>query len=412
MADHERDTLRTEVRAFRKVARWLSDPTAGRLADLMRIEEQINLTAMLPLVDVDLFAAVPDVGHRSASTTITGEVRIRPGDAGGPTRRPRQAHSVAPQDTSRPTAAPSSSEVPQQAPVFSLRQREASRDLRQDAAWPHAGSNRVPGQSLPPDVPAQAHDSQAHVSVQQSAGPEEARGDTSPYAGRSRSALAQLTQVAEELATHLHPHRAPDTAPQQRSVPEFPAPLRTPEPLALSQLEQLMHQALRLTSRASGTRMPREVPAERDVYDAQPGPWAALHAQDREASSVDTSGSPESDQQHVLHLIASHVDHLLASDMAAPLPGVRADIQPDLAGVRSLEHGAGHAPGYADHTSGASWTEAGAGFAGALPRPSTPANAFALREPPGAPQMDAASLAALVNEVLVEQARRHGVDLS
>ena len=86
MADHERDTLRTEVRAFRKLARWLSDPTAGRLADLMRIEEQINLTAMLPLVDVDLFAAVPDVGHRSASTTMTGEVRIRPGDAGGPTQ--------------------------------------------------------------------------------------------------------------------------------------------------------------------------------------------------------------------------------------------------------------------------------------------------------------------------------------
>ena len=226
-----------------------------------------------------------------------------------------------------------------------------------------AGSNRVPGQSLPPDVPAQAHNSQAHVSVQQSAGPEEARGDTSPYAGRSHSALAQLAQVVEELAPHLHPHRAPDTAPEQRSVPESPAPLRTPEPLALSSLEQLMHQALRLTGRASGTRMPREVPAERDVYDAQPGPWAALHAQDREASSVDTSGSPESDQQHVLRLITSHVDHLLASDMAAPLPGVRADIQPDLAGVRSLEHGAGYAPGYADHTSGASWPEAGAGFA-------------------------------------------------
>lgn len=412
MSDHEHDTLRAEVRAFRSVARWLTDPTAGLLADLAQAEKWLNLTSALPLVDVDLFAAVPDVVHRGTSTTTSGAVRVRQADAAGLPPLPRQARSVSHQEAPRPTATSGGSEVRHQAPVFSFRQREVQRGVRQDATWLSAAQHHVPGQPLPPEASAQEHNSPVNGPMQQSAGPEEAGGDTSVYAGRSRPALAQLAQVAEEVAQQLHPHRPSDASPDGRSAPEPPEPRRTPELRALSQLERLVNQALRLTSRASGTRVSREEPAGRDVHGTQPPPWLSLQTQDRAASGAEIAGSSQTSQQHVLHLINSHVDHLLSPDMAAPLSNSREDTPSDLAGALGAEHGAGQPPGYTGHTSVAPLAETGEGIAGAAPRTPTPADEFSLTENPGAPQVDAASLAALVNDVLIEQARRHGVDLS
>jgi hypothetical protein len=131
-------------------------------------------------------------------------------------------------------------------------------------------------------------------------------------------------------------------------------------------------------------------------------------------------------QYHALHLIKGQVDHLLAPDLAAhvasavaatlPAPvahvtSTAAAILPVPAEALGEERHAGHQHGHAGHTSMAPPAEMAAGLA-AAPQTPTPTGELALPESAGTPPVDAASVAALVNEVLIEQARRHGVDLS
>jgi hypothetical protein len=407
MLEHEGDILRAEVHAFRSVACWLSDPTAGLLDDLVQIEERLNLISTLPLVDVDLFAAVPDMERHGMPPPASGEVRVRQGGAMALPLLPHSAHTVTHQEAPRPAATPAGSEVPQQAPVFSFRHEGRRSDLLQGATWPPAAQRRGHGQPSPSDMPSQGRNSPAHAPIQPSAGREEARGDPSVYAEPLRPALTQLAQVAEEVAQQRQ--RAADISSDTRSVAATPEPVRTPEPGGLSQLERLVRQVRRLTSHGHGARLSREKPTGRDGHDTQPGPWVSRQAQDRPPTDPEAPANDTMTQYHALHLINSHVDHLLSPDMAAHLTRAVATALSAPAEALGTEDNAGHPSGHTGHTRVA-LAETAAGIVGAAPQ--TPAGEFWLPEHAGAPQVDAARLAALVNEVLIEQARRHGVDLS
>ena len=399
MSGGETQKLRTQVRAFRSAVRELTDPAAGLLADLLGAEDLVNLTPAMPLLDLDLFGAVLGLGPSDRAIRASDEVRVRWDNAASGSDSSQPARSVTHQEELLPNEAPGSGHAAHQVPVFSFRKRGMVREMRENLTWPRAEQGRITSQESTTDT-----------SIPQVAGSVEASGDTSVHVARSDTTLAQLAQFAEEVSRQMQPNREPNVLSIGLAAQTPHENLLTPAPRSPSQLERLINQALRLTSRGRGARSFREDASGRVLHEARPSLVPPLHEKDPWRPGAEIEASHEASSSHALPLINTYADHLLKSGMAERPTGALKAAQLGVAGALGTELGQPHVQD--DYTSVAPLAEAGAGMARLTPPTQTQSGEPSLIESAFGRQMDAVSIAALVNEVLLEQARRHGVDLS
>ena len=285
MSEGEYEKLRTEVRAFRSTVRRLTDPAAGLLADLVGAEDLLSLTPTMPWLDLDLFGAVLGLGYSDTPTGASDEVRVRRvgwDDAASAPDSSPPARSVTRPEELLPSEAPSSGQAPHKVPVFSFRKRGAGREMSEYLTWPRAAQGRDTSQELTTDA-----------SIHQFAGSVEASGDTSVHVGRSRAALAQLAQFSEEVPRQLHPNRGL-RASAIGDVARVPHEnLLTPAPRSPSQLERLVNQALRWTSRGRGARISREDSSGRVLNEAHPSLLPPLQGKDLWHPSAEIEASKQ-----------------------------------------------------------------------------------------------------------------------
>lgn len=386
MSGSERDKLRAEVRAFTRAGRVLTNPVANLLASLARAEELVDLAPPVPLVDVDPFRAVPEVPNGAAPGPVPAERWARRDAAAPP-----PPVSTPPRSTPRgsdplPMVGAGSSDALVQAPVFSFRKRGGE---PAHAAEPQATQPRGTGRPHLADAPG----SFAGTSV---------AGDTPRQsvarAAGLRQALAQLEQSAGEVLRQISPANSAGAPATAQASDELNKPGPQSAAPRQSQLAQLVEEAQRLSSQGNTAPVARAAPSDDAQHGARVPRLAPPPAREVRGSPAPIAGS-------AVQMINAHAEHLLAA-AAATAPD-----EPPLDAQTTPPSPAAGMPDPAGHTMAPRADEERAGPVPAPAALAQPDEPSLIERAFGRP-LDAAGLAALVNEVLVEQARRHGVDLS
>jgi len=419
---------RRTVRAWRRMARILADPVPRFAADLTRAEEIVSrLSWELPLLEVDPFAfAVDDASGRRSSPDrdarlrreVPGRLRrtpspgtapplpaARPGggeapasSAGGSRSPAVPARADVPVTASR---APRSSPVPATESVVAADtgSRAENGSTRSSSAFSKLGADPVPtsgeavgGENEDAPGPLAAREMERMGGWEGAAGrggrgvrdlgggPGERVREGAPEApGREggeksdgKSVLASLIDSLLEpkppAPLEKHPLEARSSDSGQASFPRQPLrPAATSEPPRRSD-------ETRVPGRASGTDGSGSPPAAGAGRPAEPATAGVRTA---------SAQSPKASLPHTFSRTPSQTPH---PSIPSPYP-------------HTPPPGRGDAPSHAPEPGGRLRLAQGVS-----PRSDSvqlPAN-----------ELDARHLASLINDILVEEARRHGVDLS
>lgn len=407
--DRQQETWSEAVRPFRRAVNALSDALPEWLGGILSADELLSeLTIELPLVGFAPFAALPEELPQRAHTPSPEMARpaARAPDLAGEYPVPRRgAQPAAPGTAGRrgeqqPLARKAERGAGAQIPVFSLRGRQpASRSDAQKGPPGEPGSGQQHEAALAkgnrPARPGEANPSLSVSPKEQATLGEGLPGETEPW--RPTSLLGQL---ADDVLRQTG---------RARGAPAAGAAQGHSQPRALYE------RSSPLVEKPSPGR------DENGEPEAGLGTMRALSVAG--AGAQDASGTPPS--------FAGDVGRLVQSAAAERLPGV--DSAATLARINSL----------ADHLLRSRYRLAGIGLqphqnefevqdterplqdqersaafeTGDLAGEQDEVAAPPLDVPEGqgpvpAEQVDAETLAALINDILVEQARWHGVDLA
>ncbi len=433
---HKED-WRRQVRAFRLAAEALRDPMRGLLGDLLAPESLYGLGAGLPMGDVSPFGTLPEapVEQREVAAGEARPTREWPASQGRPSRAPDPAPllsaAMSGQRAAPPTVGPPPGEPAADAqPVFSLRQpapqkgaartpqvlRPASRNLAAAEAARSAGTQAGPDTASRDAAVALGHVLASELAG--SSGSDERRRPSQ----ESSSLLATLVEsVLGEVVA--------------RDQGAGPGRGRAASPGASNQrtrdAESLGARRGEAASELRAARTERSVAGE--TRDATASPARAGNAQrsvgdaiGRVAATVAGAGAPmttpvSSQIAETLAVIGDLAGRVIAEGLtqgngrsspggtvADAIEGALApETLPPATARQRREVGPASSPrsGLDDILHGG----AGPG----APAPERGRTGGRQDEAPGSErELDGEMLASLVNDALLEDARRHGVDLS
>jgi len=368
--DTGREALHQAVQAFRDVMKILMEPVPALFVDLSAAEKRLSsLTQELPLVDFSPFGTMPDDVSRHAQTLADGDIPAPPRSA-GLSRRPESS-----QTGLRPPVSPDKRKAPTiQSPVFSLRRSAtAQQSSRNVAGAKETGAKRPRPGTEGSTAQSPSHDGSGASELMNRVGvhPIEAHRaspEAEPLSTFDRLADSVLQQTASRdrvsdtsAQNHLEWQRH-DSKPASSQLDELRQPLSVLNQLADSALQQIG--AVAQKGEASTMRI-NPSPSVTDAQGRQPRGKALLPPQ-VEVHRPNPEGA-ESTSDNILLVNGSPVvRHTKAlSVLSSSLEMVKEEHS-------ELEARASSAEGH----------------------------------------IDADAIASLINDALVKQARRHGVDLS